>query len=115
MRFPSAGSYLRGWYGPKYLSIGFTFDHGELRLGPGQTAAAPPPRPRWFERPLGSVGFDQFVIDLRQAAPAPVRRWLDAPVVTRGLPAGGPDAHTAGGTLAQWFDLIVHCQTVTPA
>ena len=115
MRFPSAGSYLRGWYGPRYLSIGFTFDHGELRLGPGQTAAAPPPRPRWFERPLGSVGFGQFVIDLRQPAPAPVHRWLDAPVVTRGLPEGGPDAHMAGGTLAQWFDLIVHCQTVTPA
>jgi erythromycin esterase len=44
-----------------------------------------------------------------------VHRWLDAPVVTRGLPEGGPDAHMAGGTLAQWFDLIVHCQTVTPA
>ena len=101
--------------GPQYLSIGFTFDHGELRLGPGQTAAAPPPKPRWFERPLGSAGFDQFVIDLRQPAPAPVRRWLDAPVVTRGLPEGGPDAHMAGGTLAQWFDLIVHRQTVTPA
>ena len=115
MRFPSVGSYLRRWYGPQYLSIGFTFDHGELRLGPGQTAAAPPPKPRWFERPLGSVGFDQFVIDLRQPATAPVRRWLDAPVVTRGLPEGGPDAHMADGTLAQWFDLIVHRQTVTPA
>ena len=76
---------------------------------------APPPRPRWFERPLGSVGSGQFVIDLRQSAPAPVHRWLDAPVVTRGLPEGGPDAHMAGGTLAQWFDLIIHCQTVTPA
>ena len=76
---------------------------------------APPPRPRWFERPLGSVGSGQFVIDLRQSAPAPVHRWLDAPVVTRGLPEGGPDAHMAGATLAQWFDLIVHCQTVTPA
>jgi erythromycin esterase len=115
MRFPSAGSYLRRWYGRQYLSIGFTFDHGELRLGPGQTVAAPPPRPRWFERPLGSAGFDQFVIDLRQRAPAPVRRWLDAPIVTRGLPDGGPGAHMAGGTLAQWFDLIVHRQTVTPA
>jgi erythromycin esterase-like protein len=115
MRLPSAGAYLRGWYGPRYLSIGLTFDHGELRLGPGQTAAAPPPRSRWFERPLGSVGSGQFVIDLRQSAPAPVHRWLDAPVVTRGLPEGGPDAHMAGGTLAQWFDLIVHCQTVTPA
>ena len=41
--------------------------------------------------------------------------WPDAPVVTRGLPEGGRDAHMAGGTLAQWFDLIVHCQTVTPA
>jgi erythromycin esterase len=118
-RFASAGSYLRRWYGRGYRSIGFTFDHGTLSLGPGATVAAPPPRSGWFERPFGAVGPEQFAVDLRPRvpapAPAPVRRWLTAPVVTRGLPDGGPDAHTAGGTLAQWFDVIVHRQQVTPA
>ncbi len=114
MRFASAGSYLRRWYGQQYRSIGFTFDHGAVRLGPGETADAPPAAPGWFERPFGDVGLDQFTVDLRQRAPAPVRRWLQAPITTRGLPDGGPDAHTAGGTLAQWFDVIVHRQEVTP-
>ncbi|XRQ14309.1 erythromycin esterase family protein, partial [Actinomadura welshii] len=27
-RFDSVGSYLRRWYGRRYLSVGFTFDHG---------------------------------------------------------------------------------------
>jgi hypothetical protein len=40
-------------------------------------------------------------------------RWLNRPVTTRGLPNGGSDAYMAGGTLAQWFDIIVHRQQVT--
>jgi hypothetical protein len=43
-----------------------------------------------------------------------VRRWLEAPIRTRGLPDRGPDSTMSGGTLAQWFDVIVHRQEVTP-
>jgi erythromycin esterase len=114
MRFPSAGSYLRQWYGQRYLSIGFTFDHGAVSLGPGETATLPPPAPDWFERPFGEVGAGQLALDLRTPAPPPVRRWLEAPIKTRGLPDGGPDAYMAGGSLAQWFDVIVHRQELTP-
>jgi erythromycin esterase len=115
MRFPSAGSYLRRWYGPRYRSIGFTFDHGELLLGPGRTEVAPPPGPEWFEHPLGGVRLDPFALDLHRPAPGAVRRWLTGPITTRGLPGSGPDAQMSGGSLAQWFDVIVHRQVVGPA
>jgi erythromycin esterase-like protein len=113
-RYPTVGSYLRRWFGQRYLSIGFTFDHGTVSLGPGQTVVLPRPAPGWFERPFGDVGADQFVLDLRTPAPPPVRSWLEAPVRTRGLPDRGPGSHLAGGALADWFDVIVHRQEVTP-
>ena len=115
MRFPSAGSYLRRRYGEHYRSIGFTFDHGSVALGPGQTATMSPPAPEWFEQPLGDVPDDQFMLDLRHQAPRPVQRWRDGPLLTRGLPDAGPESYIAGGSLAQWFDVIIHRQAVTPA
>ena len=86
--------------------------HGEPRAG--QTADLPPPAPDWFERPFGAVGLDQFALDLRAPAPPPVRRWLQAPITTRGSPIAARTRSWTGGTLAQWFDVIVHRQRVTP-
>jgi hypothetical protein len=77
--------------------------------------ALPPPAPGWFERPLGRVGLDQFALDLRRPAPAPVRNWLAAPIRTRGLPDRGPGSSMSGGSLGQWFDLVVHRQRLTLA
>ena len=114
-RYATAGSYLRRWFGPRYVSIGFTFDHGTVSLGPGETVTLPPPAPGWFERPFGRVGLDQFALDLHSSAPAPVRDWLEAPIRTRGLPDAGPGSSMTGGSLAQWFDVIVHRQELTPA
>ena len=101
LRFTSTGAHLRDRYGARYLSIGFLFDHG---------AELPAPAEGWFEQPLGQAG--PFVLDLRGSAPPEVRRWLDAPIVTRG--PNGPGSVTTGGTAAQWFDLIVHVDAVTP-
>jgi erythromycin esterase-like protein len=114
MRFASAGSYLRRWYGNRYRTIGFTFDHGVVSLGPGQTVPMPPPAPDWFEQPFGNVRAEQFIVDLRAPAPPPVRKWLQAPVKTRGLPHRGPSSFIDGGQLGQWFDVIVHRQRVSP-
>jgi hypothetical protein len=44
-----------------------------------------------------------------------VRRWLHDPVVTRGLPDDGPASVIEGGTLAEWFEVLVHTRTVHPA
>jgi erythromycin esterase len=75
----------------------------------------PPPAPTWFEQPLGGVGLDQFALDLRRSVPPPVQRWLHRPVTTRGLADSGPDGYVTGGTLAQWFDILIHRQQVTPS
>ena len=112
-RYPTTGSYLRRWYGDRYLSIGVTFGSGAVSLGPGQSLTQPPPAPGWFERPLTRVAAAQFALDLRAPAPPAVRRWLTAPLRTRGLPGQGP--YLAGGTLAGWFDVLVHRQRITPA
>ena len=112
MRFPSAGSHLRERYGERYLSVGFTFDHGSVSGGP-QPIALPAPAEGWFEQPFAQVGMESFVLDLRAAAPPPVHDWLDAPVTTRG--PMGPGSYTDGGPASQWFDVIVHGRLVTPA
>jgi erythromycin esterase len=115
-RYPTAGSHLRATFGDGYRSIGFTFDHGAVTLGPAQTVVLPPPRPEWFERPLGTVAAEQLVVDLRgRARSGAVRRWLHGPIATRGLPDAGPDAAMLGGSLGEWFDVVVHRQVVTPA
>lgn len=103
LRFTSAGAHLRDRYGARYLSIGFLFDHGSA----GGTEAAPPAE-GWFEQQLGP---GRFVLDLRTSAPP--QGWLDAPIRTRG--PNGPGSVTDGGTAAEWFDLVVHVDEVTPA
>ncbi len=114
MRFPSAGSYLRRWYGPGYRSIGMTVAHGTVSLGPGETVALPDPAPGRFERPLSEAGLDTFTLDLRAPAPTAVQRWLTTPATFRGLPDRGPAALIDGGAPAQWFDVIIHHQNATP-
>jgi erythromycin esterase-like protein len=115
LRFPSAGSYLRRRYGEKYLSIGFTFDHGAVNIGEGASADMPSARDRWFEHPLGQVDEPQFAVDVRHPAPPPVRNWLTAPLTTRGLADGGPTSFTDGGSVKGWFDMLIHRQAVSPA
>jgi erythromycin esterase-like protein len=116
LRFASAGSYLRRWYGDGYRSIGFTVDHGTVGTGPGQTVDLAPPAPGWFEAPLGAVPYAAFTLDLHtRPVPGPVRHWLHDPVVTRGLPDAGPASVIDGGTLAEWFDVLVDTRTVHPA
>lgn len=44
-----------------------------------------------------------------------MRAWLDAPLVTRGLPEYGTGSTASGGALAEWFDVLVHTQVVSPA
>ena len=115
MRFPSAGSYLRKWYGRQYLSVGFTFDHGTASLGEGKTAAMSPPKPEWFEQPFSAVRADQFILDLRAKASSTVQKWLNTPSKTRGLPHAGPDSYVDGGSPGQWFDVVIHRQQINAA
>ena len=54
-RYRATGSYLREWYGARYVSVGFTFDHGAVGLRPVEVSEQPPPDPGWLEAPLGRV------------------------------------------------------------
>ncbi|WP_129788129.1 erythromycin esterase family protein [Promicromonospora panici] len=112
--FASAGSFLRSWYGDRYVSVGFTFDHGAMNAG-GESVELLPPPEAWFEHPLGCVGKEQFLYDVRRRATPAVREWLGRPLVTRGDPESGPESTMSGGTPGQWFDVIVHRQVVSPA
>jgi erythromycin esterase len=57
----------------------------------------------------------QFLLVLGGPAPHAVREWLDGPIETRGLPEAGHESTMYGGALRQWYDVVVHCQEVTPA
>ena len=114
LEFAGAGSFIRDWYAHRYRSIGFTLDRGSV-LSEGHVVTMPPAAPDWLEAPFATVRFEQFTLDLREPAPAAVRQWLHAPTRTRGIPGDGHESYLAGGTPAQWFDLIVHRQVVSPA
>ncbi|WP_329005568.1 hypothetical protein OHA18_19510 [Kribbella sp. NBC_00709] len=60
-------------------------------------------------------GDDNFLLDLRaQPQPAPVRAWLRSTATTRGFPDAGPSSYLTGGSLADWFDVVLHTREVTP-
>ncbi|MEI5101707.1 erythromycin esterase family protein [Streptomyces sp. PmtG] len=109
----NAGGYLRERFGAGYVSIGLTFHHGKA------PHPAPAPPTDFADAVLGSTGLDAYLLDLRGERPHPVRAWLDAPTRTRLVgPAYDPgdDAahHLSGGSLADWFDAVLHTQEVTP-
>jgi erythromycin esterase-like protein len=124
VQWDSAGSHLRRWYGKSYLSIGFTFDHGTVNVTSGQPpftpvpVAVPRPEPDWGDRALGDANLDQFALDLRADALPAVRAWREAPTKVRMVGSFDPQRPEAyymtGGAMAQWFDVIVHRQVVTP-
>ncbi|EWM11178.1 erythromycin esterase family protein [Kutzneria sp. 744] len=110
----SAGSYLRESFGSGHLSVGLTFHHGSTSYD------IPAPPAEFAETTLGAAGLDAFLLDLRDPGPAEVRTWLDRPTMTRLIgPSYDPDDnaayHLSGGSLAEWFDVIVHWREVTPA
>ncbi|MQA08822.1 MAG: hypothetical protein GEU98_09805 [Pseudonocardiaceae bacterium] len=113
--FLAAGSRLKRWYRDGYVRVGFTFDHGRYEPAPGQLIELPPPAPGWVEHPLTEVARKQFLLGLDSHAPRPVRDWLTSPLTTRGLPEYGHDSMMTGGTLQDWYDVLIHCRTVTPA
>ncbi len=116
LRFASAGSHLHRRFGSRYVSIGFTADHGQVAGDPGQAVDVVAPSPEWFEAPLGAVPHATFALDLRaRRVPPAVHRWLHDPITMRGLPQAGPGSVIDGGRAARWFDVIVHVQEVHPA
>lgn len=113
----NAGSRLRDRLGDGYVSLGLTFHHGTVDLGSGPHEIPAPPA-RAVESTLGEPS-TPVMFDLHADVAEPVRRWLDAPATMRLVgPAFDPDdpskAFMSGGSLAQWFQSLVHVGNVAP-
>jgi len=126
LEFKAAGAYLRERCGSRYVSIGMTFDHGAVNSGWGGPPftitpfQVPPPPSGFAERPLGEVDLPQYLLGLRTPAPPAVQSWLHAPAKIRVIgatydPQDDAAHYMTGGSLAEWFDVIVHRQEVTPS
>lgn len=121
----STGAHLRDALGARYVSIGLTCDEGTVNsawaLPPtfsSQPLVVPPAPADFSERPLCAHQREQYLLDLRTDDPAP-RPWLDAAAKTRIIgsiydPALASGYYMTGGSLAEWFDLVVHQRRVTP-
>jgi erythromycin esterase len=110
----NAGSYLRERFGPGYVAVGLTFDHGDAPY------PVPPASPPLVDATLARAGLDAYLLDLHAPRPPAVERWLTAPARARLIgprydAARDADHHLAGAALADWFDVLVHVQRVTPA
>ncbi|MGX5207254.1 erythromycin esterase family protein [Streptomyces violaceus] len=113
MTHRNAGSYLREHFGAGYVSIGLTFHHG---MAPYPVL---PPPAEFADAVLGGTGLDAYLLDLRVDGPPPVQTWLDTPAKTRLIgphydPTDNAAYHLSGGSLAEWFDAILHTQEVSP-
>jgi erythromycin esterase len=111
--FAPVGSYLDRWYGPRYMTVGYTFDAGAMFVPPAQQATLPPALDGWFEGPLAGVAMPSFFIGFSSRTPSVVRNWLHRPMLTRGIPAAGTTSTMAGGTPREWYDALVHTQQVS--
>ncbi|MFI1866117.1 erythromycin esterase family protein [Streptomyces jumonjinensis] len=107
--------------GVRYLSIGLTFGAGELATYTGAPAhRVPSPVPPLVESVLDDESAGDYLLNLRTDAPRQVADWLAQPTRSRLIgprhdPRRDTDHHMAGGSLAEWFDVLVHRRHVTPA
>jgi erythromycin esterase len=121
-----AGGRLRRQYGHRYVSIGISFDHGQVLTGwevqPGGPAVydVPPPDVSLVDHVLGQAREPDYLIDLRHDGPPPVRRWLEDAARMRIIGSAYLPANDANYaiTVDSWrgaFDAILHLDRVTPS
>jgi erythromycin esterase len=110
------GGYLRERLGLDYRSIGLTMARGSIGV------PLPAPSAGFVDAALSAAaaGRTGYILNMRTSHPEPVRRLLDAPTRTRLIgpfydPQDDAAHHLSGGSLAAWFDVVVHTEQVTPA
>ena len=92
---------------------------GTCSIFPGgsyTTLTLPSPATDTYNYTLGSVGIPRYILDLRQVPAGPVTAWVQGPrrLITIGL-GGEQLGFLSSGSLQQWFDVIIHFQTITPS
>jgi erythromycin esterase len=104
----SLGAQLRRRFGRGYAHVGLT-------LGAVAGGAVPRPEPAFAEAVLDAASPAEYALDLRAKAPEPVRAWLAAPALVRIVgPQYDPAVRLEGGSLTEWFDVLVHARDTTP-
>ncbi|MFD9721907.1 erythromycin esterase family protein [Streptomyces sp. NPDC059076] len=114
---------MREHLGARYLSIGLTFGAGELATYTGAPAyQVPRPVPPLVESVLDDEAVGDYLLNLRADTDTPpqVAEWLARTTTSRLVgprhdPRRDTDHHMTGGSLAEWFDVLVHLRRVTPA
>jgi erythromycin esterase len=119
-----AGGRLRRQLGHRYVSVGISFDHGQVLTGwevqPGGPAVydVPSPHVSLVDHVLGHAREPDYLIDLRRDGPPPVRRWLRGPAKMRIVGSAYFPANDANYaiTVDSWrgaFDAILHLDRVS--
>jgi erythromycin esterase len=125
LNFKPTGATLAELFGESYVSIGLTYDRGTVNSG----WSAPPFASRPLETPTQPGEFHErpfandlprYLVDLRAQAPESVAGWLAQTAKGRVIGSvcddSRPDDHyMTGGSLADWYDVVIHEQTVTPS
>ncbi|MEU2022647.1 erythromycin esterase family protein [Streptomyces sp. NPDC016469] len=108
------GGYLRERLGPGFRSIGLTLAHGSIGR------PLPTPGPDFVDSVLGAAAGNRaaYLLDPGLPSSGAVRRFLDTPTRTRLIgpsydPRQDEAHHMSGGSLATWFDAVIHTQEVT--
>lgn len=102
------------------MSVSLTFHHGYLTSFHGsEPQLIPDPSPEFIEAVRGRASIDTYLLNLHADRSDPVQAWLDAPAKTRVVhptydPEDDPAYHMSGGSLADWFDMIIHTRVITP-
>lgn len=113
----NAGSCLREQLGSEYLSTGLTFHHGSVDLD-RKPALAPAPPVDFTDAILGGTGLERYLLDLRAGTSDAARTVTDAPAKLRLIgPRHDPaqPASMSGGSLSEFFDVVLHTREVAPA
>lgn len=114
----NAGSHLKDHFGKAYLSLCLTFNRGSVDPGPGPLEV-PPSADGFTEALLHQAGPGPYLLDISVDPTGPARPWLEAPAKLRLVgpwydPANDTAFHMTGGSLADWFDALIHIDQVTP-
>ena len=68
---------------------------------------------------LGQVGLPRYILNLRNLPAGPARTWAQTPhpfrVIGVSYNPADASAYYTTGILSQWFDILIHIQTTTPA
>lgn len=76
-----------------------------------------PERLGFVDAVLGDAGPTSYLLDLHTSPPDSIRAWLEEPAKLRLIgPRYDPadDASMTGGSLVEWFDIIIHTREVRP-